>query len=123
MEPNGTKKRAIIVIILCTLIITISQLFWKTGVEKIVVGNFVSFFNAPMLIGVVLYGISSFLVLYALKHGELSVVYPILATSYVWISIIAPIMFHETVKITNIFGVTIIILGISLLGRGIQKNG
>ena len=123
MEPSGTKKRAIIVIILCTLIITISQLFWKTGVEKIVVGNLTSFFNAPMLIGVVLYGISSFLVLYALKHGELSVVYPILATSYVWISIIAPIMFHETVKITNIFGVTIIILGISLLGRGIQKNG
>jgi multidrug transporter EmrE-like cation transporter len=123
MEPNGTKKRAIFVIILCTLIITISQLFWKTGVEKIVVGNFLSFFNTPMLIGVVLYGISSFLVLYALKHGELSVVYPILATSYVWISIIAPIMFHETVKITNIFGVTIIILGISLLGRGIQKNG
>ena len=123
MEPNGTKKRAIIVIILCTLIITISQLFWKTGVEKIVIGNFLSFFNGPMLTGVILYGISSFLVLYALKHGELSVVYPILATSYVWISIIAPIMFHETIKMTNIFGVTIIILGISLLGRGIQKNG
>ena len=123
MMEKGTKKRAIITVISCTFLLTIGQLFWKQGVENIVLENIASFFSISMIVGVTLYGISSLLVLYALKHGELSVVYPILATSYVWVSLISPIVFHEPIKMTNLIGVVIILLGISLLGKGVELNG
>jgi uncharacterized membrane protein len=123
MEQSYTHKKAIIVMIFCTLLLTLGQFAWKIGVELIHISHWISFFNVYMIIGVILYAVSSVLVLYALKHGELSILYPILATSYVWVSIISPIIFNEVIHILNIVGVLSILLGVSLLGAGAQNHG
>lgn len=117
-----TKKRAILVMVICTLLTTVAQFLWKFGVLKVNTTNFLSFLNPIILGGFILYGLGSILVLYALKNGELSVLYPILATSYVWVSLFSPYFFSESINFTRWLGVIIIVLGVILLGIGAIAN-
>ena len=58
----------------------------------------------------------------AFKGGELSVLYPIIATSYVWVSIASPFFFETDYMTTSKWiGVFVIIGGISLIGWGAKK--
>ncbi len=123
MQQTRTHKRAILVMVFCTLLLTLGQFAWKIGVEFIDPSVWISFLNIYMITGIVLYGISSVLVLYALKYGELSILYPILATSYVWVSILAPMIFNEALHVLNVVGVLSVLVGVSLLGMGAAYNG
>ena len=43
--------------------------------------------NLPLFGGLACYGISTILLVLALRYGELSVLYPIMALTYVWVKI------------------------------------
>ena len=62
------------------------------------------------LIGLV-FGIS------ALKYGELSVVYPITALSYVWTRILSKNVLNEKVVKKELIGILLIMLGVDLIVR------
>lgn len=66
-----------------------------------------------------LYGISAILFIVALKHGNLSVLYPVIATSYVWVTLISFRVLHEPVSIAKFLGIALILCGVML----IVKNG
>jgi len=117
-----TKKRAILVMVICTLLTTAAQFLWKIGVLEVNPESVLSFLNPSLVGGFVLYGLGSILVIYAFKNGELSVLYPILATSYVWVSLFSPIFFSETVNIWKWVGVGVIVLGVAFLGIGAIAN-
>ena len=58
----------------------------------------------------------------AFKKGELSVLYPVVATSYVWVSILAPFFFpSETMNGWKWAGVLLILFSISFLGWGSSR--
>ena len=117
-----TKKRAILVMIICTLFTTIGQIFSKHGVNIIELNNIYTFFNIFIFTGLSIYALSSILVIYSFKHGELSILYPILATGYVWVSIMSVYFFNEIMTPIKLAGTLIIILGVSLLGFGSIKH-
>ena len=54
----------------------------------------------------------------ALKHGELSLLYPIISLSYVWVAILSVLIFHETMNALKIAGICVIMIGVAVLGRG-----
>jgi multidrug transporter EmrE-like cation transporter len=117
-----TKKRAILVMILCTLFTTIGQILSKHGVNIIEPNNIYTFFNTFIFAGLGIYAFSSLLVIYSFKHGELSILYPILATGYVWVSIMSVYFFNEIMTPLKWAGIFMIILGVSLLGFGSIKH-
>ena len=47
--------------------------------------------------------------MYALRHGELSILYPLIALGYVWVTITAVLAFHETMNPLKITGLVLII--------------
>ena len=103
--------------IACTIFTSVGQLLWKAGAIKINFHDPFTFFNVPFLLGCALYVIGSLLLILALKNGELSVLYPIVATSYVWVSILAPFFFpQETMNGWKWAGVLLILGSIGLLG-------
>jgi drug/metabolite transporter (DMT)-like permease len=57
----------------------------------------------------------------ALKHGELSVLYPLISLSYVWVAIAAVVLFHESMNPSKIAGICIIMAGVAVLGRGAHR--
>jgi drug/metabolite transporter (DMT)-like permease len=73
--------------------------------------------NLPMIVGLTLYGIGAVMMVLALQHGELSVLYPIISLSYVWVAILSVLVFHEHLNVYRIAGITVIIAGVAVLGR------
>ena len=54
----------------------------------------------------------------ALRRGELSVLYPVIALTFVWVTIASVIVFHEQMNAPKLAGIAIIIAGVAVLGRG-----
>ncbi len=73
--------------------------------------------SAKLVAGYALYGISTVLLVIALRHGELSLLYPVIALTYVWVAILSVLVFHEVLNPLRIAGVVVIVAGVALLGR------
>jgi uncharacterized membrane protein len=103
--------------ILCTFFASTAHIFLKFGAERIDSSNIMTVINLPLFFGLMFFGIGALFMMVAFKHGELSIVFPILATSYVWVSLLSPIFFTtDSMNIWKWTGVIIILLSISLLG-------
>ena len=102
-------------IILCTLFTSVAQVFFKLGSEKLVFDFIKIITNYHLIIGVILYAVGAVLLLLSLKIGDLSVIYPIIATSYIWVSILSFFMFNESITLFKSLGVMSIIGGVAFL--------
>ena len=114
-----TKSWAIGLIILCTLFTSSAQVFYKFGAAKLVLTDIMTIItNYNIFIVLFLYGISAFLMLLAFKGGEVTVLYPIFATSFIWVAILSNIFFSEPLNLFKWLGVGSIIIGISFISYG-----
>lgn len=121
---DKTSSTAIFLIILCTFFTSIGQLLWKKGLVGLNFNDWFSFFNWFIILGFISYGFGFILMLLALKSGELSVLYPIIATSFIWISIFSPIFFpSDAMNLWKWAGVILIIISVSLLGIEAKRSG
>ncbi len=110
---------AVLLVIAATFLTSTAQILLKFGINNLNL-NFIGLItNYLLIIGLFIYVIAGFMLIVALKHHELSVLYPIIATSYIWVAILSP-LFFPTDKITllKIIAIFIIILGVSFVGFG-----
>lgn len=115
-----TPAWAIWLIILATVIISIAQVFWKIGAPQLEFDIMKLLTNWGVIVGFLLYGIASALLVKSLKHGELSTLYPFIALSYVWVTFLSYYFFSESINAFKLLGVGVIIIGVSMIGRGEQ---
>ena len=73
--------------------------------------------SLPLLGGYCLYGMNTVLMVFALRDGELSILYPIIALTYVWVTILSVIFFHESLNIFKVSGIAVVVAGVAVLGR------
>ena len=71
--------------------------------------------NWKFIIGITLYAVSTLIFVSCLKYGNLSVLYPIIATSYIWVSILSIVILKEAFPPYKWIGITLIIVGISII--------
>lgn len=105
-------KGAVWLVIFSTILTTAAQLFYKSGASRL--PEFVS--NWPLIVGFVLYCLAALLIIWALRFVELSVVFPLLATSFVWVSLLSVFVFGESLSVINWFGVILIACGVAVVG-------
>ena len=74
--------------------------------------------NRNLIFGVLFYTVSTAIFLVTLKFGDLSILYPTIATAYIWISIFSQKMLNEKMNAFKWTGIFIIIIGVALLGLG-----
>ena len=74
--------------------------------------------NLPLITGYALYGLSTFLLVLALRDGELSLLYPVIALTYVWVTVLSYLLFHEHMNPYKVIGIGTIVAGVAVLGRG-----
>lgn len=77
--------------------------------------------NVALLAGLSFYGMSTVLLVLALKDGELSLLYPVIALTYVWVTLLSLMLFHDRINPVKFAGIAIIVLGVGVMGRG-QKS-
>lgn len=106
--------------VLFTLLSATAQYLIKTGANRIganpALPDLIT--NIPLLAGLVLYGLGAVMMVLALRHGELSVLYPMISLSYVWVAIISVVFFHEQMNLPRVAGIIVIMAGVGILGRG-----
>ncbi|MBI2573277.1 EamA/RhaT family transporter [Candidatus Woesearchaeota archaeon] len=105
------QKSALILALICTLCTSLGQLLWKYGADPL---DYVWLF-----VGFIFYGIGALLMILALRSGDLSFVHPLLATSYIWVTILSVIVFpNDVLNAWKIAGVGTIIISVILLSIG-----
>lgn len=106
-------------IVVFTVIAAVAQPLFKIGANRLSgnpsLAGLVT--DIPLIAGLALYGLGSVLMILALRHGELSVLYPIISLSYVWVAILSVLIFHEKMTPVRISGIATIIVGVSVMGR------
>jgi len=115
----GTKWWAIMLVLFCTLLTTSAQIFLKIGSNRL---PGIIFANWQLFIGIMLYVIGAIILIIAFKGGEVTVIYPIFASSYIWVSILSAYFFNEQLGIIKLSGVFIVIIGIIMISLGSKKN-
>ena len=78
--------------------------------------------NLQLLIGYTLYGINTLLLVLALREGELSTLYPIIALTYVWVILLSYTLLHEPQNWYKNAGICAIVAGVAVLGKGGRKK-
>ena len=72
--------------------------------------------NYPLMGGVALYAIGTILFIPALRGGDLSILYPFVSLSYVWVSLLSVKFLGEKMNLMKWFGIGLIIVGVSFIG-------
>ena len=115
----ATKLFAILLVLFSTLITSTAQIFYKFASQTLSF-NLVSIItNTALIIGLILYGIAAIFYILALKYGELSVLFPIIATSYIWVALASPRFFPtDSMNIIKWFAIAFIAIGVIFIGVG-----
>ena len=96
------------------LLIVIASIFGSIGQVYFKLSNGL-FFSFNFIYGAMLYGIATLLYVYALKEIPLSIGYPIIALSYIFVSILSHFVLGEPLTIYDILGGAMIITGILMI--------
>jgi len=75
-------------------------------------------FNFRLVMGVLLFLVSTVFYLMGIRHGELSVLYPMVSLGYIWTLFWSRLFFGEPLTRTKFMGLGLILVGIVLLGIG-----
>jgi len=117
-----TKLWAMGIVLGCTLLTSTAQLFWKLGVEKLEFNILSILTNPEIITGLLLYAIGGILLVISFRGGEVSVLYPIIATGFIWVSFLSMFFLSESMNIFKWIGVFTIVGGIALIGYSSKKS-
>lgn len=105
-------------LLLCTVLIAVAQLTLKMGVSRLEPSVSGFFNDAPLIIGAVLYLLTALFFVHVLKKIELSIAYPIMSLSFVWVAILSIIFLKESLGLFGWLGIILVMAGVSAIGRG-----
>ncbi len=121
------QRKSILLVVCVTLISAAAQVLIKTGAGTLgphpsLVETAIGILTKlPLFAGYSMYGFSMVLLVLALRHGELSALYPVIALTFVWVTILSVVVFHENINALKMVGIALIVLGVATLGRGGKK--
>lgn len=117
-----TKAWAIGLMVLCTVFTSIAQVFYKLGADRLEF-DFISLItNLPLITGMALYIFGAIIMITAFKGGDVSVLYPIVATSYIWVSLMSVYFLNEELNLFRLIGIFVIIAGVVFISIGSKKK-
>src|SRR5579864_1993329 len=103
----------------CTILGAAAQMLMKTGLAHLSPPGLMGYLTSvPLFAGYALYGLNTVLMVFALRDGELSILYPIIALTYVWVAILSVVFFHESLNFFKVVGISVVVAGVAVMGRG-----
>jgi drug/metabolite transporter (DMT)-like permease len=102
---------------LTAIMAAVGQFFFKKGASGISTSLWSWLSNPNLLIGLALHGAGFVLLVIALRHGRLSILFPVLATSYIWGALLATRYLGEPFAPEKWAGLGLILAGVALVVR------
>lgn len=133
IHSPAAVRRSFLLVIICTFVGAAAQILIKQGTAQLGSGHitlaqvahqpglFVAYCisiitNFRLFCGYVLYGVMTFLMALALKGRELSRLFPIIALTYVWVTVLSLFLLGEHMNFFRAIGIAFIVCGVSVLG-------
>lgn len=110
--------KALFMIIIVTVLVSIAQVMYKFGIPKLSLSLNGILFNYFVIGGLIIYAIGAAILLLALQKDDLSTLYPIIATGYIWVMLMSNWFFNEELNYLKWLGVLTIVIGVSFVGFG-----
>lgn len=104
--------------LVAALFTSFSQLLFKKGLKKrldTVTDILGTLLNKTVLLGLCGYTVSFILYLIALQSSQLSIVFPIFASSFIFVTLISAKRLKEPIGVKRILGIIIIFIGITIV--------
>jgi drug/metabolite transporter (DMT)-like permease len=120
-DAASARRRSAIIVSVCTVLGAIAQILFKIGVRNLVLTPVGLLTNLPLIAGCAFYGFFTLAMVLALRDGELSTLYPIIALTYVWVTLLTYWLLKEPQNWYKNMGIVTIVLGVAVLGRGGRK--
>jgi multidrug transporter EmrE-like cation transporter len=111
-----TQLWAIVLVLIATSIGSLGPLFLKKGSTNLSFKFKEILANKNLLLGIFFYGLSTLMFFPALGGGELSVLYPLVALVYVWVSFLSIRFLGEKMNTFKWLGILLLIIGVTLIG-------
>jgi len=118
-----TQPWAIVLVLFITALTSSAQLLYKMGADRLSFDLLMLLSNWPLLLGMLIYGIGAVLLIIALKHGEVTILYPVIATSYIWVTLFSWLLFGESISYLKLIGIISIVVGIVFISFGSKQEG
>jgi drug/metabolite transporter (DMT)-like permease len=121
------QSRALITVLVCTLLNAASQILIKLGMARLGTGpsmlaTAIGVVTIPMLFaGFALLGASTVLFVLALRKGDLSLLAPVFTLTYVWVAVLSVVILHERMGNLKVAGLGMIMVGVAVLGRASRQ--
>ncbi len=112
-----TPVSSMLLVLLASFIGSFGAVFLKLGSAKLKEG-FHHILNVKLAAGVGLYLLSTCFFIVAIKHGELTVLYPLVSLGYVWTMVWSKLFFDEPFTREKFVGLFLILVGVSFIGLG-----
>ncbi|HTS30552.1 MAG TPA: EamA family transporter [Bryobacteraceae bacterium] len=117
----AARRKSVLLVFSCTVLGAAAQILMKTGMAHFDPHLPALLTNFPLIAGYFLYGVNTLMLVLALREGELSMLYPIIALTYVWVTLLSYWLLHEPPNLYKNLGIAIIVIGVAVLGRGGRK--
>jgi len=119
ISEKPARRQPVALVFCCTILGAAAQVLMKTGANHLAQPGLLGMAtNLPLMGGYCLYGLSTLLLVLALKDGELSLLYPVIALTYVWVTVLSFLIFHDGINLWKLLGIVLIVSGVTVLGKG-----
>lgn len=127
------SRKSVYLVLLCTITAGAAQILTKMGAGGVLPavsadpGTWIPFVfglisNIPLFLGYAINAITAVLMILALRDGELSMLYPIIALTYVWVNIASVFFFNEKMNLWKVIGILLVICGVAWMGRASESG-
>ncbi|MDP2749740.1 MAG: EamA family transporter [Nanoarchaeota archaeon] len=118
MSAN-TPLWTMLLVVFATMIGAFGTILLKKGSDQFSLRKPLSIFkNYKLIGGLSIFIFSSVLFIIALRAGQLSVLYPLVAVTYIWVALLSVYFLKEKMNWYKWLGILLIIFGVTLIGFG-----
>ncbi|HZT30813.1 MAG TPA: DMT family transporter [Bryobacteraceae bacterium] len=113
----NTPFSSMALVLVASFIGSFGAVFLKSGAARLRNG-FWNILNTHLAAGVLLFLLSSYFFVRGIRHGELSVLYPMVSLGSVWTLFWSRLFFGEPFTRSKFFGLFLILAGVFFVGLG-----
>ena len=116
---TATPVSSMLLILAASIVGSFGAVFLKLGSARLVNG-FWHILNVQLATGVALYLGSSYFFVLGIRHGQLSVLYPMVSLGNIWTLFWSRLFFKEAFTSQKFIALGLILLGVFFVGLGSQ---
>lgn len=114
----ATATYSIILVVIGTVFGAFGPIYLKRGSSDFTFNIIKLIRNKDIMLGILFYALATIIFIPALKGGELSVLYPLVALTYIWVALLSVKMLKEKMNFYKWLGVLLIVIGVVFIGLG-----